>query len=67
MEVVWSAITNAAKFFSIIPLSSSSHQNGFVFIGNDPNSKMDGSSSPSSGASVEVYPRLSNMSTENNC
>ncbi|WZY78450.1 hypothetical protein YC2023_024834 [Brassica napus] len=27
---------------------------------------MDGSSSPSSGASVEVYPRLSNMSTENN-
>ncbi|CAL9241438.1 unnamed protein product [Arabidopsis halleri] len=32
------------------------HQNGFVFSGNEPNSKMSGSSSAASGARVEVFP-----------
>jgi hypothetical protein len=32
------------------------HQNGFVFSGNEPNSKMSGSSSGASGARVEVFP-----------
>ncbi|KFK31354.1 hypothetical protein AALP_AA6G101500 [Arabis alpina] len=32
------------------------HQNGFVFNGNEPNSKMGGSSSAANGARVELFP-----------